>query len=264
MNSDTRTQRPDTPPVPTDSGTSPQVYARTAGVLYLVIFVCGLFSELLVRGSLIDPTSPGATAQNIAAAEGLFRLGFAGDLVMVLSDVALAVLLYVLLRPVSRTLALVAAAFRLLQAAVLAVNLLGHFGAVLILDGNGPAAGLPGDQRDILVSLSLEVHRYGYLIALVFFGVHLVILGYLLVRASYLPSWLGYLLGLAALGYLADSFGYFLLPGYDGAASAVLLAPAVVAEFATILWLLIKGVDVRAWRRQVDGTAGPRSAAAAA
>jgi hypothetical protein len=251
MDTYTPTQKHDATIVTSQGGTSPQVYARTAGAFYQTIFVLGLFSEIVVRGSLVDPASAGATAENIAGSEGLFRIGFVADLVMVISDVAVGVLMYVLLRPVSRTLALLAVAFRLLQAAVLGVNLMAHFGAVLVLDGNGPAAGLEIAQRDALVALSLEAHKYGYLVALVFFGLHLLVLGYLLVRATYFPSWLGALLGLAALGYLADSLGYFLLAGYDGTASAVLLAPAIVGEFSMLLWLLVKGVDVPAWRRQV-------------
>ncbi len=88
--------------------------------------------------------------------------------------------------------------------------------------------------------MGLEAHSYGYLIGLVFFAAHLLLLAYLLIKSSWFPSWLGVLLGVAGVGYAADSFGFFLLPGYDGTLSPVLLAPAVVAEFSMIVWLLTR------------------------
>jgi hypothetical protein len=233
---------------------SPLAVARSAGVLYLVIFVCGLFSELVVRGRLIESGDATATAANILGSESLFRIGFAADLVVFLADAAVAVLFYVLLRPVSQTLALVAAAFRLVQTAILGLNLLNHYMALQILTGDA-YTGLGQDQRDVLAFSYLDAHTYGYLIALVFFGLHLAVLGYLVYRSTYFPRVLGVLLALAAAGYLLDSFTFFLVPGYDGALSPVVLAPAVVAELAMILWLLLKGVDVRRWPRQTRSPA---------
>jgi hypothetical protein len=240
--------------VPTTSRRwSPRAVARTAGVFYLVIFTCGLFSELYVRGTLVDPGSAAATAANITASEGLFRVGFVADTLMVLSDVAVAVLLYVLLRPVGRTLSMLAAAFRLTQAAVLGSVLLAQFAALIVLDPDGPGTGLSTDDRDALVGLTMEAHSYGYLIGLVFFAAHLVVLAYLMVKSSWFPSWLGVVLGIAGVGYAADSFGFFAFTGYNGTLSPVLLAPAVIAEFSMIAWLLLKGVRLDAWHRDVDG-----------
>ena len=89
-------------------GHSPQAYARTAGVLYLIIIVFGISAELVLRSSLIVPGDATATAGNILGSQMLFRLGFAADSVVFISDVALAILLYVLLAPVDRTLSMVA------------------------------------------------------------------------------------------------------------------------------------------------------------
>jgi hypothetical protein len=92
---------------------SPQTYARVGGVLYLFIIVAALFGETFVRGSLIVPRDAAATAHNILASETLFRVGLAGEMLTCVCDVALAMILYVLLRPVSRNLALLGAFFRL-------------------------------------------------------------------------------------------------------------------------------------------------------
>jgi len=164
--------------------------------------------------------------------------------------VATGVLIYILLRPVSRTLALVATGFRLVQSAVLGINLLNHLMAVVILNDAADLGAFDEGQIDDLVLLSLSAHTYGYLIALVFFAIHLLIVGHLVWRSGFLPRALGALLALAGVGYLADSLMFFLIPGYDGAASPVVLAPAIVAEAGLILWLLIKGVDVPRWRER--------------
>ena len=233
--------------------------ARTAGVLYLAIFVLGLFAELGVRAQLVEVGDAAATARNILDSQGLFRAGFVADLMVVLADAAVAVLFYVLLRPVSVVLALAAAGFRLVQTAVLAANLLNQFMALQLLTGDGYGA-LRRDELQTLAYSHMDAHRYGYLIALVFFALHLAVLGYLVYRSTYFPRALGVLLALAAVGYLADSLTYFLVEGYEGALSPVVLAPAVVAELAMILWLLLRGVDVRRWQQRT-GAPIPRTSA---
>ena len=85
-----------------NSESSPVFYARVAGLLYLTIIICGIYSEVFVRGSLVVMGDAAGTANNILASEGLFRIGFAADILMLLCDVAIAVLFYVLLKPVSR------------------------------------------------------------------------------------------------------------------------------------------------------------------
>lgn len=227
---------------------SPRSLARLAGLLYLVIVVAGLFAELVVRAGVVEPGDAAATAGNILADEGLFRLGFVADLVMVLADIAVAILLYVLLKPVSRTLALLAMVLRLMMDAVLAVNLMNHLGALLLLDADGPLASVEPGEREALALTALEAHQYGYLVALVFFGLHVAVLGWLFARSTFLPRVLGVLLGIAAVGYLVDSFTYFLIPAYDGALSPLALAPVLVAEIAVVGWLLVRGVDEDRWR----------------
>lgn len=227
----------------------PRRLARTAGGLYLVIIVCGLFSELFVRGSLIVPGDAAATAANILGADTLFRIGVVSDLVMVVADVALALALYVLFAPVSRTLSATAAAFRLTQAAVLTLNLLHQFAALLVLRHGGALDAFNAEQLDGLALLLLDVHGYGYLLGLVLFAGNLVVTGYLLYRSGFFPRTLGVLAVLAAAGYLTDTLMFLLLPGYAGAASDLVLAPAFVFEIGFCAWLLIKGVDAAAWRR---------------
>src|SRR5262249_49153308 len=101
---------------------SPQLYARAAGVLYLVNIACGMFGELYVRGHMVVAGDVAATAHNILTSEFLFRCGIAGDLIMHVTDVPMTVIFYVLLRPISRDLSLLAALFSMLQTAILCAN----------------------------------------------------------------------------------------------------------------------------------------------
>lgn len=217
------------------------LYARMAGLLYLVIIVCGIFSEAVVRSGLIVAGSPAATAANILASPGLFRTGFAADALMLLSDVAVAVLFYVLLRPVDNMLALMAAAFRLVQAAILGTNLLNYNTALFVLESEGPTALFEVDERNTLATLFLEMHSHGYDIGLLFFGISSFILGYLVVRSGYLPRQLGYGLQAAAVVYAAGSFTRFLFPDYISLLEPLYIIP-LLAELSFCLWLLAKGI----------------------
>jgi hypothetical protein len=235
--------------------TSPLVYARTAGALYLVIIVFGVWSELFVRGVLVVPGDAAATAANVIANEGLFRLGFAADSIMALSDVALAILLYVLLAPVSRALAIMAAAFRLTQTAIIGMNLLNHYSALMVLNGAASFAGFDAQQLDALALMSLELQSHGYDLGLLFFGVNSILVGYLIFKSTFLPRALGVLMAAAGLVYLTGSYLLFLAPAQAEMFQAAYLVP-LVAELALCLWLLLRGVNVERWG-DVNRVAGP-------
>ena len=217
--------------------------ARRTGLLYLIVIVAAGFREGVVRASLIVPGDATATAAHIRASEMLFRTGFVADLVAFLSNVGVSILLYVLLRPVNGTVALLAAGFRLLaHPAIAAVNLLNHFGALVLVSGAGYLSAIEPAQLDALALLAMEMHGYGYLLAGAFFGVHLALLGWLIVRSDLFPAALGALVVLAAAGYLVESFGMFLYPAHAGFYTALVTATAVAGEVTLCLYLLVKGV----------------------
>jgi hypothetical protein len=220
---------------------SPRTYARAAGALYLLIIVCGIFAEAVVRSSIVVAGDAAATAGNLQASGALFRAGFVADVVMLMSDVAIAVLFYVLLRPVSTTLAMMAAVFRLTQAAVVGSSLLLYYSALLLLNGSGYAASFEPQQLHALALLLLDMHSHGYDLGLLFFGVSSLMLGYLVVRSAYFPAVLGYGLMAAAVVYLAGSLLRFLVPEYLPAFAPLYIVP-LVAEISFCLWLLVKGV----------------------
>jgi hypothetical protein len=167
----------------------------------------------------------------------------------------MSVLLYVLLKPVSRSLSLVAAFFRLAQTIVNGLNLLNNATSLLLLSGADYLAAFEPKQLQALALLFLDAHEYGILIGQLFFGLHLLVLGYLVFKSGYLPRILGVLLVLASLGYLIESFGNFLLPDYKEVFSLIVIAPAVTGELALTIWLLVKGVNVEQWEERVLASA---------
>jgi hypothetical protein len=231
---------------------SPKTLARIGGLLYLGIIACGLFTELYVRGSLVVPGEPAATATNIMANDGLFRLGFVSDLFMLVFDLSLALILFQLLKPVSTTLALAAALTRLAMDATLGLNLLNHFNALLLLSSAEYLQAFSTDQLHALISLSFEAHAVGYAIGLIFFAFHCLVLAYLVYRSDLFPTIFSPLLAAAFLSYLIDSSAIFLIPGYDTADYPYVMLPALIAEVALCLWLIIKGVKIPKTLSQKD------------
>lgn len=221
-----------------------QTYARIAGALLLLSMVAGFFGEVYVPSKLIVSGDANATASNLTAMDSLFRLGFASYLVEALCDVTLTLIFYVLLRPVRRDLALLAAFFGLISTALFAVAELFYFVAPLILGGAEYLKTFSPDQRNALAMLSLKLYGYGSGIFMVFYGVAAVLRGYLIFRSSYLPRILGVLLAFAGAGFITKNFALVLAPKY---ASDFLLLPMFLAGVSLTVWLLVKGVDLPKW-----------------
>ena len=203
--------------------TSPQHYARLCGVLYLYIIAAGMFAELFVRSRLI--------------------LAF---------DVVVAVILYALLRPVDRNIALLAAFMRFACDIVLAVASLSHFAALKLFADADYLKTFTPDQLHTLALLALKIHGDGYAISLVFFGFACLSLGYLILKSRFLPRTIGALMAIAGACYLINSFSHFLSPAFAATLFPGLFVPIFVAELSLALWLTVKGVNVAKWEEQAS------------
>jgi hypothetical protein len=239
----------------TTAGTSPLVYARITGLLLLIIVVLGSFSLIYVPSTLVVPGDAAATSDNIRASEALFRTAIISDAAIFLIEIVVTALLYVLLRPVSRMLSLVAAFARLSMTVIQGFNVLPSFIVLLLLSGAGYLTVFQPDQLDALVLLSLNAREYGVYIWQAFFGLHLVVLGYLVFKSGYFPRVLGILLVVGSLGYLTDSFGNILFPNYEAIFGMVVGVTAVIGELPFFLWLLFKGVNVQQWHKRASRSA---------
>ena len=231
---------------------SPQVYARIAGVLYLVIIAAGIFGELFVRGKLVVPGNAAATANNIIAHEHLWRMGIAGDLLMHICDIPSMLIFYILLRPVNKNLALLSVLFNLIQTAVLAANKLNLLTTLFLTGGADGLKAFDPHQLPAQAYLSIRLHDYGFGIGLIFFGCSCLVTGYLIFKSGYFPKTLGVMMQIAGLCYLGNSFAMIVAPTFAHTISPAILLPSFIGESAFCLWLLVKGVNMAKWNERVS------------
>jgi hypothetical protein len=240
------------------TGTSPNVLARIAGVLYLIITVAAVFAHFYVPGELIVAGDAAATAANITASESLFRIGAIGsELVILLSEVLLSVVLYLLFRPVSKTLSLLAAVSRLIMTAIHGLNLLNYYFVLQLLSGGDYLTVFSAEQVNALVTLFLDAHSIGFTIGIAFLVPHVLILGYLIIKSGYFPKVLGILFMAAGVGYLVDTIGLLLAPSYTTTPGLIAMVIAI-AEISFPIWLLVKGVNMAGWQERTPEAAFPQ------
>jgi hypothetical protein len=230
--------------VPADSV---QTYARIAGVVFLLAIVGGTFGEAYAPSQLIVAGNASATAHNVTASAQLVRLGFLGYLIEAFTDVVLAFLLYILLRPVHANLAFLAVLFRIMATATFAFAEVFYFVPSLILGGDAYLKTFSSGQLQTLALLSFNVYGFAGSFSQVFYGIASIILGYLMFRSGYLPRVLGALLVLGGLGFIISTLAQVLAPVY---ASPLLLLPTILAMLSLGLWLLVRGVNLVKWNER--------------
>lgn len=208
---------------------------RFAGLLYLAIIICGISAEVLFRGPLVDFNSASATASAIREAMGNFRLAIAADIVMAMADAALAILLYLVFRPVAPALALAAMVFRLIQSVMIGINLMQMQSALLLVTG---APGLDAQQAESMALHALNLHAHGYDLGLVFFGINSLLTGYLIWLSGLFPRVIGAGVALAGIVYLTGSALRFFAPAlFDTFAPAYGITVLAEGAFCVILLL---------------------------
>jgi hypothetical protein len=229
------------------AGTSPRVVARLAGVLYLFNIAAGIFAQAFVSAKLVVTGDAAATATNILAHSSLFQLSFSVYLVEMACQVAVTVLFYKLLKPVGRTISLVAACLSLVGIAIKTCSRLLYISPLVVLGGASYLNVFSAEQLRALALLLLEINDRGAAIALVFFGFYAVLKGYLIFRSTFLPRVLGVLsmvAGLSLLTFLHMPLGYRLFP--------FIAALGLLGAAPQILWLLVVGVNEQRWNEQAS------------
>jgi len=215
--------------------------ARMTGALYLLTIVAGIFAQTFVSQRLITGDAA-TTAANLLAHRSLYQAGFAVYLVEMASQVAATALFFSLLEPVSRPVALVSAFVGLTGCVVKTMARAFFIAPLLVLS----TPGLPGMSQQQLQSLSyvlLEINDKGAEIALVFFGFYALLNGFLVLRSTFLPRFLGVLGMCGGAGWLT-----FLYPPLGQRLFLLIVLLALIGSLSMIFWLLIKGVDAQRWK----------------
>lgn len=228
----------------------PQIYTRIAGICYLLIILLGIFGQIVVRNSLVVMNDPAMTVNNITESSLLWRLGIAGDITMHLLDIPLMVILYLLLKPVNKAVALISLGFNVIQTAILATNKLTLIIPLLLINSQNAGA-FTHEQISAHIMFLLDAHNYGFGLGLIFFGCACLGYGYLLFKSGYFPKPIGILIVVAGLCYLTNSFTLIIAPALSFF-TFVLLGVCLLAELSFCLWLLVKGVKLPVWQQALQ------------
>ena len=230
-----------------ETQTSQRRAALVAGLGLLLMTVLAIFGNFVVLESLVVAGDPAATANNIAANELQFRAGILSLVIVAALDVVVAWGLYIFLKQVNRNLSLLMGWFRLVYATILGLALANLFGVLFLLSGASYLTVFEPGQLQAQAMAFLNTFSYAWDIGYVFFGLHLLLLGYLVFKLDfrgYIPKILGVLLVIASLGYLVDSFGKLLLPNY-GANIGLFTFFGELLLMLWLLWVGIRGFDRR-------------------
>jgi len=215
--------------------------ARVVGFTYLFALVPAVFAEFYVPAQLIVYNNAAETARNIMAHERLFRLGIASNLTVFAVDVVLITALYVVLKPVNRNLALLAAFWGLIETAILVVITLNDFDVLRVLSGADYLRVFEADRLQALARLSIGAHGAGYNVGLVFAGLRSTVFCYLWFKSDYVPN------ALAAWGVFSSfllatcTFAFIIFPEFAKIATVGYYGGAIfVFELTMGFWLLLK------------------------
>ncbi len=228
---------------------SPRFKARMAGVFYLLTILFGGFGEFISRRFVVYGDAA-ATAKNILSHESLFRIGFASYLIETACSIVVTALFYHLLKPVSRSLALLAAFFSLVGWTIKTLSRLFFVAPLLVLGGTQYLSVFKAEQLQALALLFLKVNDQGAGVALVFLGFHALLDGYLMVRSTFLPRILGALGIVGGFGWLSFLYRPLAIQLFP-----YILAIGLLGAGALILWLLVMGVNEQRWKEQASAAA---------
>ncbi|HKA57565.1 MAG TPA: DUF4386 domain-containing protein [Gemmatimonadales bacterium] len=203
-----------------------QSLPRAIAISFLITIVAGIIAQMFISQRL-------GTAAEIAANPGLFSLGFTIYLVEMAAQITMTVLFYQLLKPVHQGAALLSTVFGLVGCTIKTLARLFYIVPLVVVQGHS----FSGDQVNSLVLLLLTIDDRGAALALPFFGLSTVIQGWLIVRSTYLPRWLGTLTIVGGAGWLA-----FLWPPLGYAAFPFIALLALVGSVAMIYWFLVRGI----------------------
>jgi len=217
--------------------------AKVAGVLYLVTIVTANFAEFYAFARLVVDTDPAATATNIEASERLFRVGVASDIFTFLAVIPLIVALYVVLRPVSRNIAVLALSWRLVETAIFVVSALAALDALRQLSNPYHQNSMSANELQALMMSAIGAHGAAYNIGLIFYGFGSAAFCYLFYVSRYIPR------ALAGLGVFASllvgvcSFAFIVYPEAMAYLIPICYIPSFLFEVGAGLWLAIKGIS---------------------
>lgn len=213
---------------------------RSTGLWYLALAITGILSYLLIRPQIFVTGDPTATLTNLVDREALARLGLSLELAMVAIQAVLAVSFYRLFRLINHTAAWALAAFGMANA--IAILASAAFWTTTLSVAHNPALA-PGGDPVATIGLLHQLSSNIWGVAAVFFGLWLIPMGYIALTSGLMPQWLGRILVVGGVGYVASALVSHGVAGSPTWLVEGLTIPATIGEFWMIGYLLIKGVE---------------------
>lgn len=228
--------------LPSPLASLPKNYSRTAGFIYLAIALVAGFSIAYVPSVIVAAGDAGTTAANLLANQGLFRLGILGDVVLMLLEIVLSAMLFFVFKATSPTVSLIAMASRLLIVVVMAINVVIGVMPFALLQVPSELGAFTQDQVQAVALTLIEARGYGVYVWDIFFGLNVLVLGWLSFRSGFLPKLLGIVLMIGSAGYLLEGLRHVTFIESPVLAVAVpgLIAVAALGELAFAFWLIVK------------------------
>jgi hypothetical protein len=221
---------------------SQRTAAKVVGFAFAATDIIAIFAQFYVRARLVLPGDAVKTAANIATAESVFRFGIVIQLVTIAGLVVLIVALYVLLRPVSPGLTLLAAAWRLIEQAVLAVGTVSSFDALQLLSGSSYLRPVGSAQLQAFALRAIGAYDDAYSVSLFFAGIGSALFALVFLQSRFIPRPLAVWGIFGALLTAASTLAFTMLPGLSDVASPWVFVPLLIFELGTALWLVIRGL----------------------
>jgi hypothetical protein len=229
---------------------SPAAMARVSAALFLATIIAGIFAQAFLSDRLVVAGDAAATARNIVANPSVVRAAFAIFMLEMACQIGTTAATYELLKPVDRSLSTTAAVFGYVGSGIKILSRLFFYAPLFVLSGAPALSAFDHGQLEAISSLLLRINDLGAGTACIFLGVNSVMVGYLMLRATFLPRVLGVLGVIGGAGWLTYA--------YPPLASRVFLPVvlfALVGSAVTIGWLLIRGVDEREWHEMAATSA---------
>ncbi|KAA3632000.1 MAG: DUF4386 domain-containing protein [Bacteroidetes bacterium] len=219
-------------------------FARVTGLFYLLIAFAGAFSIGYMPSVIFAADDMTETIQNMVDNKLLFHMGIAGDIAVILMEVILTSMLYKMFKSVNQTLSLIAAFSRMGMAVVMGINLLNYVLPSVLVNSPEYLQVFQASELENIVSIFLDMHQKAVYVWQLFFGLHLVILGYLIYKSGVFPKIFGTLNMVGSFGYTLQSFKELLFPQFSSLdiGITILLVIVVIGELGFTFYLLIKGM----------------------
>ena len=225
---------------------SPKKMARVAGVMYLITIVAAIIAQGVIAERVVDARNASVTAAKIMGHVNLFRFGFTMYMIEMVAQITMTMFFYELLKPVSRIGSVIAAVIGVVGCGIKAMSRLFFVAPTLILAGTHYLNAFSADQLHSIALLFYNLNEMGAAIAVIFFGFSTVLTGWLMIRATYLPAFLGWLAVVGGLGWLT-----FLWPPLGYRLNLYIAGVGIIGSLATIFWLIVYGLNEVRWAEQV-------------